>query len=48
MAFDRSESRIRISETDNGKVLQQTINDLKDLLSAFRRGEIKEDNSDMD
>ena len=45
MAFDRSENRIRISETDNGRALQQTIDDLKDLLAAFRRGEIKEDNS---
>ncbi len=45
MAFDRSENRIRISETDTGRALQQTIDDLKDLLAAFRRGEIKEDNA---
>ena len=32
-------------KTDNGRALQQTIDDLKDLLAAFRRGEIKEDNS---
>ena len=45
MAFDRSENRIRICETDVGHSLQQTIDDLKELLAAFRRGEIKEDNS---
>lgn len=48
MAFDRSENRIRISETDNGHALQQTIDDLKDLVAAFRRGEIKEDNDTID
>ena len=42
MAFDRAENRIRIRETDNGRALQQTIDDLKDLLTAFRKGEIKE------
>ena len=36
MAFDRSENRIRIRETDTGHVLQQTIDDLKELLAAFR------------
>lgn len=46
MAFDRSENRIRIRETDIGRTLQQTIDDLKELLAAFRRGEIKENNSD--
>ena len=46
MAFDRSENRIRIRETDTGHALQQTIDDLKELLAAFRRGEIKEDNAD--
>lgn len=45
MAFDRSESRIRIGETDTGVQLQRTIDDLKALLAAFRRGEIKEADS---
>ncbi len=44
MAFDRSENRIRIRETDNGLLIQQKIDDLKALLAAFRCGEIKEDN----
>lgn len=44
MAFDRSESRIRIRETDIGAGLQETIDDLKQLLAAFQRGEIKENN----
>lgn len=45
MAFDRSEARIRIRETDIGAELQQTIADLKALLRAFKCGEIKEDSS---
>ena len=46
MAFDRSENRIRIGETDIGHALQQTIDDLKELLAAFRRGDIKENDRD--
>ncbi|MDO4271080.1 MAG: fructose-1,6-bisphosphatase [Eubacteriales bacterium] len=48
MAFDRAETRIRIRETDNGLCLQQTIDDLTELVRAFRRGEIKEDNRSAD
>ncbi|MDY3619449.1 fructose-1,6-bisphosphatase [Agathobaculum sp.] len=48
MAFDRSEARIRIDETDVGAGLQRTIDDLKDLLAAYRAGEIKEDNGQLD
>lgn len=48
MAFDRSEARIRIDETDVGAGLQRTIDDLKDLLAAYRTGEIKEDNGRPD
>ncbi|MCQ5128983.1 fructose-1,6-bisphosphatase [Butyricicoccus faecihominis] len=44
MAFDRSEARILIGETDIGLRLKRMIGDLKDLLAAYRRGEIKEDN----
>ncbi|MDO5142348.1 MAG: fructose-1,6-bisphosphatase [Eubacteriales bacterium] len=43
MAFDRSEHRIRIRETDIGRALQRSIDDLKELLAAYRRGDLKED-----
>lgn len=42
MAFDRSETRIRIRKTDRGAEIQQNIDDLKNLLQAFRIGAIKE------
>lgn len=41
--FDRMESRIKIAETDTGKELIQQIEDLKELLEAYKRGDIKED-----
>lgn len=43
--FDRMDKRIKISETDNGKLLQDTIDDLKWLLLAYKTGEIKEDHN---
>ncbi len=43
--FDRMESRIKIAETDTGKELIQQIEDLKNLLEAYKRGDIKEDHS---
>lgn len=43
MAFDRSETRIRIRETDRGAEIQQQIDDLNALLQAFRCGAVKEE-----
>lgn len=37
-----SSKRIRVRDTDKGKVLISQINELKQLLSAFRNGHIKE------
>ncbi|MCB8985603.1 MAG: fructose-1,6-bisphosphatase [Ardenticatenaceae bacterium] len=34
--------RIRVKDTDEGRAIQQRINNLKDLLSAYRTGLIKE------
>ena len=45
VVFDRMESRIKIAETDNGQVLSERIEDLKELLQAYRNGWIKEDHS---
>ena len=39
---ERLQSRANISDTDNGKALQETIDDLRMLLDAYRSGSIKE------
>ena len=36
------EARIKIGETDIGHDLRGAIDDLKELLSAYKNGEIKE------
>ena len=41
--FERLESRMKIAETDVGRQLQEQIEDLMELVSAFRNGEIVED-----
>ncbi|WP_130869106.1 fructose-1,6-bisphosphatase [Intestinimonas massiliensis (ex Afouda et al. 2020)] len=46
VVFERLESRMKISGTDVGRQLQEQINDLMDLLCAFRSGEIVEDHKD--
>jgi len=40
--LERNNKRIRVCDTDNGKELQQKIDDLKNLLEAYRSGLIKE------
>ncbi len=40
--FERMEARIKIGETDIGHDLRGAIDDLKELLSAYKNGEIKE------
>ncbi|MBP6805055.1 MAG: fructose-1,6-bisphosphatase [Chloroflexi bacterium] len=40
--LERNRLRIRVKDTDEGHAIQQRINHLKDLLSAFRSGLIKE------
>ena len=43
--FERMEQRIKISQTDQGKNLQSRIDDLMDLLNAFKSGAVKENHS---
>ncbi|MEG0115840.1 MAG: fructose-bisphosphatase class III, partial [Hydrogenoanaerobacterium sp.] len=45
VVFDWMESRITIAQTDSGALLAQNIADLKELLLAYKMGEIKEDHS---
>jgi len=42
LVFEQMEGRLRIAQTDQGKELQAQVNDLMDLLSAYRLGLIKE------
>lgn len=44
VVFERLESRIKISETDNGALLQKNIDELKRLLDAYNKGIIMEHN----
>ncbi len=40
--FERPSSPIRVSETDDGKKIMETVSDLKKLLSAYESGEMRE------
>ena len=39
---EHMDPRVRVKDTDNGKVLQAQIRDLKELLAVYREGRIKE------
>ena len=41
---EMSSHRMRVRDTDKGKILQARINELTELLYAFRHGIIKERN----
>jgi len=41
--LEQNRKRIRVCDTDHGIEMQQRIDDLKDLLKAFRSGIVKED-----
>ena len=43
VVFERLEARMKIAGTDVGRQLQEQIDDLMALLSAYRSGEIVED-----
>ena len=43
--FERMEQRIKISQTDQGRNLQSRIDDLRDLLAAYKSGAVKEHHS---
>jgi fructose-1,6-bisphosphatase-3 len=40
--LEQNRHRIRVRDTDGGRVIQKQIDDLRDLLSAYRTGLIKE------
>ena len=39
---EKEEKRIYIRDTDDGLVMKETINDLCDLIEAYKNGDIKE------
>lgn len=39
---EKMKNRVMVADTDKGKELAETIEDLKELVAAFRRGDIKE------
>ena len=41
--FERLEERMTVSQTDQGRELQQSVDDLKQLLNAYRTGAVTED-----
>ena len=43
LIFERMDSRMKISETDNGRLLQAQVDDLRMLLLAYRTGAVTED-----
>ena len=46
LIFERLESRMKVSETDKGRTLQSQVDDLMQLLIAYRTGAVKEDHND--
>lgn len=42
IVVEKKETRMRVKDTDNGKNIRSQIDDLKELLVAYRRGFIKE------
>lgn len=42
VVFDTADKRLRVSDTDNGRSIRQDIEDLSELLDAYRKGTIKE------
>ena len=46
LIFERMDSRMKISETDNGRLLQAQVDDLRMLLLAYRTGAVTEDHTE--
>ena len=46
LVFERMDSRMKISETDNGRLLQAQADDLRLLLMAYRTGAVTEDHKE--
>lgn len=47
VASEVCEKRILVGDTDNGAKIKETINDLKELISAYRSGEVHQDKHKM-
>ena len=45
LIFERLETRMKVSETDEGRMLQNQVDDLMQLLIAYRTGAVKEDHN---
>ncbi len=43
--FEKLEHRLKVAETDEGRILQSQVDDLKDLLEAYRTGAVTENHS---
>ena len=46
LIFERLETRMKVSETDKGRMLQSQVDDLMQLLIAYRTGAVKEDHNE--
>ena len=44
--FEKMENRMKVAETDEGHVLAERVNDLLDLLDAYRSGAVTEDHKE--
>ena len=44
--FERMEERLKVADTDEGKMLQERVNDLLDLLDAYRSGAVTENHDE--
>ena len=44
--FERMNTRMKVIETDQGRVLHEKVNDLMDLLEAFRSGAVAENHNE--
>lgn len=47
VASEICKKRILVGDTDNGAKIKETINDLKELISAYRSGEVHQDKHKM-
>ena len=46
LIFERMQTRMKVAETDNGRRLEADVEDLMDLLEAFRSGAVTEQHKD--
>ena len=44
--FERMEVRLKVADTDEGKELQARVDELMDLLDAYRSGAVTENHSE--